>query len=162
MLRTPPRSTRTHTLFPYTTLFRSADGVLEQAVQTTGSIGTGRPGCTVTGLRRIQQAGAVAGSAELAVHVGTATGGTTGGGGSAGTSGCALVTLNTYFAHRLEALGDCFVGRSLSAHCPQGQYGSLCYQDLLNQVHLTPSLWLDTPAATVSRAAVSITASHAG
>src|SRR3546814_13155499 len=87
MLRTPPRSTRTHTLFPYTTLFRSADGVLEQAVQTTGSIGTGRPGCTVTGLRRIQQAGAVAGSAELAVHVGTATGGTTGGGGSAGTSG---------------------------------------------------------------------------
>src|SRR3546814_6136016 len=28
MLRRPPRSTRTDTLFPYTTLFRSADGML--------------------------------------------------------------------------------------------------------------------------------------
>src|SRR3546814_16071179 len=28
MIRRPPRSTRTDTLFPYTTLFRSADGVL--------------------------------------------------------------------------------------------------------------------------------------
>src|SRR3546814_14859920 len=27
MIRRPPRSTRTDTLFPYTTLFRSADGV---------------------------------------------------------------------------------------------------------------------------------------
>src|SRR3546814_7807815 len=30
MIRRPPRSTRTDTLFPYTTLFRSADGVLER------------------------------------------------------------------------------------------------------------------------------------
>src|SRR3546814_5906042 len=29
MRRRPPRSTRTDTLFPYTTLFRSADGVTE-------------------------------------------------------------------------------------------------------------------------------------
>src|SRR3546814_19272861 len=28
MIRRPPRSTRTDTLFPYTTLFRSADGVV--------------------------------------------------------------------------------------------------------------------------------------
>src|SRR3546814_17261446 len=30
MIRRPPRSTRTDTLFPYTTLFRSPDGVLPQ------------------------------------------------------------------------------------------------------------------------------------
>src|SRR3546814_16284928 len=29
MIRRPPRSTRTDTLFPYTTLFRSMDGYLE-------------------------------------------------------------------------------------------------------------------------------------
>src|SRR3546814_7783883 len=29
MIRRPPRSTRTDTLFPYTTLFRSADAVVE-------------------------------------------------------------------------------------------------------------------------------------
>src|SRR3546814_3209906 len=28
MIRRPPRSTRTDTLFPYTTLFRSGDGIL--------------------------------------------------------------------------------------------------------------------------------------
>src|SRR3546814_1483675 len=32
MLRRPPRSTRTDTLFPYTTLFRSADGATERLV----------------------------------------------------------------------------------------------------------------------------------
>src|SRR3546814_3875319 len=31
MIRRPPRSTRTDTLFPYTTLFRSVEGVDEQA-----------------------------------------------------------------------------------------------------------------------------------
>src|SRR3546814_17308965 len=30
MIRRPPRSTRTDTLFPYTTLFRSANGLLAQ------------------------------------------------------------------------------------------------------------------------------------
>src|SRR3546814_12748601 len=33
MIRRPPRSTRTDTLFPYTTLFRSVDG----GIQITGS-----------------------------------------------------------------------------------------------------------------------------
>src|SRR3546814_4410247 len=33
MIRRPPRSTRTDTLFPYTTLFRSAFSVTQQAVQ---------------------------------------------------------------------------------------------------------------------------------
>src|SRR3546814_11908878 len=32
MIRRPPRSTRTDTLFPYTTLFRSREGLLEVAV----------------------------------------------------------------------------------------------------------------------------------
>src|SRR3546814_19772013 len=33
MIRRPPRSTRTDTLFPYTTLFRSVGGVIPQAFQ---------------------------------------------------------------------------------------------------------------------------------
>src|SRR3546814_16987789 len=33
MIRRPPRSTRTDTLFPYTTLFRSADGQPQQALK---------------------------------------------------------------------------------------------------------------------------------
>src|SRR3546814_17223512 len=36
MIRLPPRSKRTDTLFPYTTLFRSADGTLEQHVADDG------------------------------------------------------------------------------------------------------------------------------
>src|SRR3546814_8704080 len=32
MIRRPPRSTRTDTLFPYTTLFRSSDGLLLEYV----------------------------------------------------------------------------------------------------------------------------------
>src|SRR3546814_8028612 len=38
MIRRPPRSTRTDTLFPYTTLFRSADG---QALCAVGVAGGG-------------------------------------------------------------------------------------------------------------------------
>src|SRR3546814_16853005 len=34
MIRRPPRSTRTDTLFPYTTLFRSLDNLMSQAVCT--------------------------------------------------------------------------------------------------------------------------------
>src|SRR3546814_14261251 len=34
MIRRPPRSTRTDTLFPYTTLFRSWEGVLRPWLQT--------------------------------------------------------------------------------------------------------------------------------
>src|SRR3546814_16795076 len=32
MIRRPPRSTRTDTLFPYTTLFRSAEGAVEEGI----------------------------------------------------------------------------------------------------------------------------------
>src|SRR3546814_11542029 len=35
MIRRPPRSTRTDTLFPYTTLFRSRDGQLKSAARLT-------------------------------------------------------------------------------------------------------------------------------
>src|SRR3546814_1498429 len=38
MIRRPPRSTRTDTLFPYTTLFRS---VVERVGQRPGSVGAG-------------------------------------------------------------------------------------------------------------------------
>src|SRR3546814_10202199 len=39
MIRRPPRSTRTDTLFPYTTLFRSA--VLEHEVEHAGAVRVG-------------------------------------------------------------------------------------------------------------------------
>src|SRR3546814_5670994 len=39
MIRRPPRSTRTDTLFPYTTLFRSDDRVPEQRVETLQLLG---------------------------------------------------------------------------------------------------------------------------
>src|SRR3546814_16397226 len=45
MIRRPPRSTRTYTLFPYTTLFRSAPLVAHPKVGKvtfTGSVETGR------------------------------------------------------------------------------------------------------------------------
>src|SRR3546814_3124033 len=37
MIRRPPRSTRTDTLFPYTTLFRSADSTLSDYVPTAAA-----------------------------------------------------------------------------------------------------------------------------
>src|SRR3546814_2958282 len=43
MLRRPPRSTRTDTLFPYTTLFRSDVAVGEQAIPHGSPIGTKPP-----------------------------------------------------------------------------------------------------------------------
>src|SRR3546814_6728886 len=49
MIRRPPRSTRTDTLFPYTTLFRSARGVRSEQKTLkidAASVGTGpTPGC---------------------------------------------------------------------------------------------------------------------
>src|SRR3546814_3593173 len=36
MIRRPPRSTRTDTLFPYTTLFRSGVDQLDEGIQRTG------------------------------------------------------------------------------------------------------------------------------
>src|SRR3546814_5475029 len=40
MIRRPPRSTRTDTLFPYTTLFRSWDRLLSRNIQSTTNVST--------------------------------------------------------------------------------------------------------------------------
>src|SRR3546814_5094569 len=61
MIRRPPRSTRTDTLFPYTTLFRSADGLgdgqhvvlVETAVQRTAAVAGGTECHPLSGNRRI-------------------------------------------------------------------------------------------------------------
>src|SRR5690606_9327552 len=110
-----------------------------QAVQTTFLVGTLLPGSGVAGLRRTQHAGIVAGATVGVDHVVRRLGATTGGNGH-GADALALFTLDADLAHRLDALGDLFVGRSLSAHSPQGQYGGLSRQHLLDQVHGTPSL----------------------
>src|SRR3546814_15705665 len=50
MIRRPPRSTRTDTLFPYTTLFRSCDG--DTFLCNDGSISASKRSCSaVLGLR---------------------------------------------------------------------------------------------------------------
>src|SRR3546814_13949214 len=43
MIRRPPRSTRTDTLFPYTTLFRSLDRLLDQVLDQRLELGPGQP-----------------------------------------------------------------------------------------------------------------------
>src|SRR3546814_18451213 len=43
MIRHPPRSTRTDTLFPYTTLFRSLDQIVARAEQHRTNIGVAVP-----------------------------------------------------------------------------------------------------------------------
>src|SRR3546814_5083035 len=48
MIPRPPRSTRTDTLFPYTTLFRSDQKVLIVHIAIVGNIGAGKT--TLTGL----------------------------------------------------------------------------------------------------------------
>src|SRR3546814_11919012 len=45
MIRRPPRSTRTDTLFPYTTLFRSGVGVAGPAAADEGTPARGRRTC---------------------------------------------------------------------------------------------------------------------
>src|SRR3546814_11556142 len=69
MRRRPPRSTRTDTLFPYTTLFRSAGNGREIGAddRTLGGIGAGRVD------RR--EAGAIGAAAVIAVAVVVAAGG---------------------------------------------------------------------------------------
>src|SRR3546814_3031638 len=42
MIRRPPRSTRTDTLFPYTTLFRSLDRLLDQVLDQRLELGPGQ------------------------------------------------------------------------------------------------------------------------
>src|SRR3546814_17653617 len=49
MNRRPPRSTRTDTLFPYTTLFRSAVGVLPKVVRGERVTGVGVAGAVALG-----------------------------------------------------------------------------------------------------------------
>src|SRR3546814_12499662 len=44
MIRRPPRSTRTDTLFPYTTLFRSADAHAAKRWPANGKVGTASAG----------------------------------------------------------------------------------------------------------------------
>src|SRR3546814_11188291 len=46
MIRRPPRSTRTDTLFPYTTLFRSCRFVLDKLAVAVGAISAIRPGAS--------------------------------------------------------------------------------------------------------------------
>src|SRR3546814_19881022 len=53
MRRRPPRSTRTDTLFPYTTLFRSDVRVLERAARPA-SFSFQRDGTSVRGGRRVR------------------------------------------------------------------------------------------------------------
>src|SRR3546814_1474530 len=43
MIRRPPRATRTDTLFPYATLFRSLGAILEADAARAGGIGVERP-----------------------------------------------------------------------------------------------------------------------
>src|SRR3546814_20394573 len=53
MIRRPPRSTRTDTLFPYTTLFRSDDFDHGQyRVYPADPVGVDRPRAATSGLRR--------------------------------------------------------------------------------------------------------------
>src|SRR3546814_12673786 len=44
MMRRPPRTTRTDTLFPYTTLFRSYDGPWHEITDAVGGITVGEAG----------------------------------------------------------------------------------------------------------------------
>src|SRR3546814_8251020 len=48
MIRRPPRSTRTDTLFPYTTLFRSERGIWEITESGSDMLKVIRPGYVVT------------------------------------------------------------------------------------------------------------------
>ena len=50
----------------------------------------------------------------------------------------ALFTHHTDLANRLQSLGNGIVGRGLSSHCPQGQYGSRGYQDFLIRFTVHP------------------------
>src|SRR3546814_3934970 len=62
MIRRPPRSTRTDTLFPYTTLFRSYRGAnvntpAFESAFTTGGTGCNNPGGACPDLRPFQKTG---------------------------------------------------------------------------------------------------------
>src|SRR3546814_9697714 len=62
MIRRPPRSTRTDTLFPYTTLFRSPNTARDRVRTVTAS--KGRPGTAATSTARSWHSRAKAASAR--------------------------------------------------------------------------------------------------
>src|SRR3546814_2352773 len=66
MIRRPPRSTRTDTLFPYTTLFRS-ERVLTQALTTSGALEPGLAENVLTEAERAIQAQEANGDATVLV-----------------------------------------------------------------------------------------------
>lgn len=142
----------------------TGDGVLEQAIESAGSTGTGLPGSAITdgGSAHGRCSGTMAGAAVCRDDFIAAARATAGRCAGYCAHTFAFFALDADFTYRLQSLGDFVIGRSLSAHSPQGQYGSLCRQHLLDQVHGTPSLWLVTLAATVSRAVASITVRPAG
>src|SRR3546814_1546772 len=72
MRRRPPRSTRTDTLFPYTTLFRSAPGAIGTGHQGAG----GNRGGADSGARRDSAAGTGGGGFDPDPVVGNADRGT--------------------------------------------------------------------------------------
>src|SRR3546814_5667803 len=57
MIRRPPRSTRTDTLFPYTTLFRSATGTSSTATTRLSAGTSGASRGRLAGRRRARRAG---------------------------------------------------------------------------------------------------------
>src|SRR3546814_6464269 len=73
MIRRPPRSTRTDTLFPYTTLFRSLRGRLRARAEPGGATGRARPVLSADGrvgprtgrLRRTQESRSEEHTSEL-------------------------------------------------------------------------------------------------
>src|SRR3546814_6543339 len=58
MIRRPPRATRTDTLFPYTTLFRSGDARCGTHGPASPRFGAGRAAAATTGIARIEGQGA--------------------------------------------------------------------------------------------------------
>src|SRR5690606_1878501 len=121
----------------------------QQTVEAAFCVCTGLPGSGILILRRTQQANAMASVAVLGDDVATATRSATGSCSGDCTHALAFLARYADFTYRLQTLGNAIVGRSLSAHRPQGQYGGVGHQHLLSPVHLTPSSWLETPAATV-------------
>src|SRR3546814_12790632 len=72
MIRRPPRSTRTDTLFPYTTLFRSAGGRADEAedFQDAQGLAHARPPDSELGRELALGSEAVAGSETILAQVG--------------------------------------------------------------------------------------------
>src|SRR3546814_14065849 len=69
MIRRPPRSTRTDTLFPYTTLFRS--GSIVNSGSITGNLGAGIVGVGLLEGFAVGNSGAITGTAGDGVYVNT-------------------------------------------------------------------------------------------